>query len=95
MVRNRIGDSENQISMVSLQNSIEHLASTVERQTAVLSSLPDKDSIQGLSDRLELFMDIHSKSLPMSLVMLMFATLLGVLFGKEFIEYIFGALYPH
>ncbi len=88
----RPGDEDpgGKVSLYSLQQALTHLAATVESQTVALSNLPDRNCVKDLSNKIQLFMDFHAKSLPMGLVILMFITLLGVLFGKEVIEYIFN-----
>lgn len=83
-------NSNPNVSLYSLQKSIEHLASMVEKETIAISNLPDKKSIQNLSEKIESFMRLHTKSIPIGMVILMFITLLGVLFGKEAIEFIFN-----
>ncbi len=72
-----------------LKASIEKLSGAVERQTLAINNLPDKEIILSLSDRIEMFMLMHRTSIPIFMVILMFATLLGVIFGKEIIEWIF------
>ena len=76
--------------MVLLKASIEKLSGAVERQTTAINNLPDKQTISTLTEKIDMFMTLHRNSLPIFMVILMFATLLGAIFGKEIIEWIFN-----
>jgi tetrahydromethanopterin S-methyltransferase subunit B len=84
----RNGTSEHH-DMAMLKSAIDNLSQSLDRQTQAMSSLPDKDAIEALGKRIQDFMDFHRSSIPIFMVVLMFATLLGVIFGKEIIEWVF------
>lgn len=49
-----------------------------------------REALNMQSANLSQLVELQKKSLPISLVFLMFATLLAVIFGKECIEWFFG-----
>lgn len=49
-----------------------------------------REALNLQSSNLSQLVELQKKSLPISLVFLMFATLLAVIFGKECIEWVFG-----
>ncbi len=78
-----------------LKAAIDKLSASVDRQTSAINQLPDRETIDALGKRIQDFMDFHRSSIPIFMVVLMFATLLGVIFGKEIIEWIFEhPIYP-
>ena len=64
----------------SLGVQVSRLASAVEAMTA---------NIQGQTRMLDVYIRMQKWAIPLSLVTMMFAVLLGLIFGKETIEWFF------
>jgi len=93
MMGSRNGYEQHEVAL--LKAAIDKLSESVDRQTLAIGQLPDRETIDTLGKRIQDFMDFHRSSIPIFMVVLMFATLLGVIFGKEIIEWIFEhPIYP-
>lgn len=65
----------------NLSNSIEGLEVSIGQLAT---------AIERLGDKIEISIESHKRSLPLPLVVLMFATMLGVIFGVEIFKFFLG-----